>query len=86
MTRARLDARDGTERLSADDQATLHEEQLRDAAMLDHQRAAARVRSVPGLCSNCGSECLPAAVYCDSDCQQDHERRLQVQRRQGVAR
>lgn len=82
----RVEVRDASERLGPDDMATLHEEQLREAAMLDQQRAAARVRSTPGVCSNCGAVCLPAAVYCDTDCRDDHEARLQTQRRQGVRR
>lgn len=86
MTRPLLEEWDASERLSADDQATLHEEQLREAAMQDQRRAAARVRSTPGVCTNCGAFCLPAAVYCDADCQADHEDRMLVQRRQGVRR
>jgi len=74
---------DASERLSADDMATRHEEQLREAAMLDQKRAAARLRSTPGVCSNCGEACLTAAVYCDADCRHDHERRLRVQRLAG---
>lgn len=78
--------RDTSERLGADDMATVHEEQLREAALLDQQRAAARLRSTPGVCMNCGSACLPAAVYCDADCRADHEARVTTLRRQGVGR
>lgn len=83
MTRGGLEERDATERLSVDDMATLTEEQQREAALLAHRRAAAQVRSVPGVCSNCGDGCLPAAVYCDADCRHDHERRLRLQRLAG---
>lgn len=78
--------RDTSERLGADDMATVHEEQLREAAMLEQQRSAARLRSTPGVCTNCGAACLPAAVYCDADCREDHEDRVQTLRRQGAAR
>ena len=74
-----------TERLSADDQATQREEQFLQAA-LHHQaqRAEAeRQAGTRGRCANCASHCLPLARYCDEDCQADHERRLQVLRRQG---
>lgn len=78
---------DATERLGADDMAVVHTEQLLNAAMLDHQRAAAAVEvSQPGVCTNCSGECLPGAVYCDDDCRRDHEHRLQTMRRQGARR
>lgn len=82
-----LAAQDASERLSADDLACLHADQLLNAAMLDHQRAAAKVESSrPGVCMNCGSVCLPLAVYCDDDCRSDHEHRVQTQRRQRAGR
>lgn len=86
MTRALLDERDATERLSPDDMATLHETQLREAALLEQRLAAEKHRSTPGICSNCGEACLPAAVYCDADCRHDHERRLRAQRLAGGSR
>ncbi len=87
MTRPLLEDRDTTERLGAEDMAALHSEQLFSAAMLDHQRAAAKVApSEPGVCTNCHEACLPRAIYCDDDCRRDHERRVQTQRRQGACR
>ncbi len=93
MTPARLPERaplaehDTTERLSADDMATLHAEQHLQAAHLAQARMS---RSLPasaaGVCTNCGAPCLPLAVYCDDECRADHEHRLRVQRRQGAAR
>lgn len=78
---------DATELLRNDDVAALCAEQLLNAAMLDHVRTAgAAPTSRGGVCTNCGEVCLPLAVYCDSDCRDDHEERLQVQRRQGAAR
>jgi hypothetical protein len=51
---------DATERLGAEDMAALHAEQLFNAALLDHQRAAAATQaSEPGVCTNCGGACLP---------------------------
>lgn len=78
---------DPNERLSADDQATLAEEQHL-AAALHAQRQAATVqpRLQPGTCANCHAQCLPQAVYCDADCRADHERRLAVRARQGGRR
>jgi len=74
--RVSLGERDTTERLGPDDMATLHEAQALEAAMLRRQREAARAaRSTPGVCTNCGAECLPRAVYCDEDCRADHEAR-----------
>ncbi|RZL38730.1 MAG: hypothetical protein EOP35_05165 [Rubrivivax sp.] len=85
--RAPLTDHDPTERLGAEDMAALHAEQLLNAAMLDHQRAAGAAQaSAPGVCTNCGDECLPMAVYCDDDCRGDHEARVQTLRRQGLGR
>ena len=78
---------DTTERLGVDDMAAVCAEEHLSAAMLGHQRSVlATQASAPGVCSNCGAACLPAAVYCDDDCRQDHEARLQTQRRQGSSR
>lgn len=74
---------DGTERLSADDMATLRESQFL-AAALGRQQAAGAVRVArPGWCAWCTSQCLPLAVYCDDECRRDHEQRLALLRRQG---
>jgi hypothetical protein len=70
-------------RLSADDMATLREGQFL-AAALAAQRSSGTVRSgTPGRCAFCQAACLPLAVYCDPDCQAEHERRQQILRRQG---
>jgi hypothetical protein len=76
--------RDASERLSADDMATIREaEFLADA--LTHQRLSAdrMAGRSPGVCSNCGEPCLPTAAYCDADCRADHEHRLTVAARTG---
>lgn len=86
MTRGQLEARDTTERLGPDDMATVHAEQHLEAARLEQQRAALRVQSEAGVCSNFRAACLPGTVYCDPDCRADHEARELVQRRKGVAR
>lgn len=83
MTQAATDDRDQAERLSADDQATLREEQLRDAALNSVRQAAQRETATRGRCSNCGAACLPQGIYCDEACRQDHEDRLRVLARQG---
>lgn len=84
--RAPLADHDATERLGTEDMAALHAEQLLNAARLDQRRAAAAMQaSRPGVCSNCGDPCLPAAVYCDDDCRGDHELRLRTLRRRGAA-
>lgn len=81
------DARpDGTERLSADDQATQREAQFLAAALQAQQLAGAAHRHTPGRCANCGELCLPLAVYCDPECRSEHEERQAVLRRQGRAR
>lgn len=82
MTRALAVEVDGNERLSADDQATLAEEQHL-AAALNAQRLAANAQQLlkPGTCANCAAACLPQAVYCDTDCRADHEQRLAVRAR-----
>ncbi len=79
---------DGTERLSADDQATLREQQFQASALQRQQRAAALAaqRQRQGTCAYCAAACLPLAVYCDDDCKADHERMLSIRRRQGLAR
>lgn len=75
---------DPTEVRTPDDQATLHEAQHLEAAMLEQQRRAKLTpKSSPGVCSNCGAACLPRAVYCDEDCRADHEQRLVLERMRG---
>jgi hypothetical protein len=65
------------ERMGLDDRVTRAEEEHRAAALLrQSQRAACKRSSEPGVCTNCGSPCLPLAVYCDTACRDDHERRI----------
>lgn len=84
MTRLGLlaDDVDPTERLSADDMATLREGQFLQAALQRHRSQSAPTIA-PGVCRFCGQHCLPLAVYCDDDCRADHEARQQILRRQG---
>ncbi|MDT8998362.1 hypothetical protein RQP53_03620 [Paucibacter sp. APW11] len=75
---------DPSTRLSPDDLATQREAEFLAAALLEAQAAAARVPAGrPGWCSNCGAACMPLAVYCDTDCRQDHEGRLLTLAKQG---
>jgi RNA polymerase-binding transcription factor DksA len=80
--------RDPLERLSADDQATQREEEFLADALIEQQRQARAEAALakPGVCSNCGQACLPAAVYCDADCRDDHEKRRAVKARTSAGR
>jgi len=71
------------ERVSEEDQAARASELFLDAALRRQQRAACKRASEPGVCTNCGSACLPQAVYCDQACREDHEHRLALEQRQG---
>ena|GEM_PF-1126230 len=71
------------ERLSADDLASRLEGQALASALAKHRTAAAGLRRQPGICANCSETCLPLAVYCDDECRGEHERRVQILRRQG---
>lgn len=76
--------RDASERLSADDMATVREaEFLADALTSQRLIAARAAMRRPGVCTNCGEVCLPTAAYCDEDCRADHEHRLTVAARTG---
>ena len=74
---------DPTEVSTVDDVATRHAEEFLALALLDHRQRAQQVGGQAGTCRNCGEQCMPRAVYCDSDCRDDHERQLSAQRRQG---
>ena len=78
--------RDPLERLSADDQATQREEEfLADALGEQRRRAEAQAAEArQGVCTNCGEQCLPLAVYCDADCRDDYEKRRAAMARAGV--
>lgn len=76
--------RDPGERLSEDDQATQREAEFLSRALLNQKLAAARQpAAVPGVCTNCGERCLPLAVYCDPECREDHQVRLEHAARSG---
>jgi len=77
---------DGSERLSADDQATQREQQFLAAALAAQQEVSQAVISRRGTCSACGAQCLPLAVYCDDECRAEHEQRQLILRRQGRTR
>lgn len=79
------EAFDANERLSGDDLATRLEGQALASALAQQGAAAASQRHRPGKCANCQQPCLPLAVYCDDDCRDDHERRVAIRRRQGLA-
>lgn len=72
-----------TERLREDDMPQRREEEFRALALRNQQRAACKRASEPGVCTNCGSVCLPLAVYCDADCRDDHEARVKSAGRGG---
>ena len=61
------------------DRAEHHEQMARDYAL-------GLRKPVPvhhGHCMNCGAPLLPELVYCDRDCQVDHERAEAARAREG---
>lgn len=76
---------DPTERLGADDMATRREGEFLAAALRAQaaRTAKAEAAHTAGRCTNCGSTCLPQAVYCDADCRADDEARRRALARQG---
>lgn len=68
------------ERLSADDEAQRMAALHTEAALYEQRLRAQRSSfgAQPGRCSNCLEPCLPTAVYCDSDCRDDHEARIRA--------
>ena len=63
------------------DRAQVREELDRSLAI-----AAAR-KNVPqatGKCHNCAASIPPAALFCDTDCRDDHERYIDARRREGL--
>lgn len=76
--------RDTLERLGEDDLAAVRAGEFQQVAMLEHEIRARLPGSVPGVCTNCGEVCLPAAVFCDGDCREDHEKRERTSRRTGA--
>lgn len=76
--------RDGSERLSPDDTATVREQEFLAAALGEQRLAAQRAEPVTrGQCANCGEHLPPKWVYCDEDCRADHESRQTIERRLG---
>lgn len=74
------------DRLSADDMATQREAQFLAHALLAQQLKAEGGLAVKhGVCCYCLAQCLPRAVYCDAECQRDHEAELRTLTRQGRA-
>ena len=68
--------------MTLDDKASEVEQLfLAQALELQRRRAAAVPESRPGVCANCGEQCLPLAVYCDEECRLDHQRRQCVHAR-----
>lgn len=76
---------DTTERLSADDMATLREGQFLAVAIAQARAPQAPAQPL-GVCLYCREACLPHAAFCDALCQADHEDEQAVLRRQGRAR
>lgn len=77
-----IPACDPSERLSADDMATLREEQF-TAAALSAARAGSADLKPTGRCYNCDERLAPGLLYCDADCRDDHGVRLAAARREG---
>tara|TARA_B100001105_G_scaffold220389_2_gene187726 strand:- start:13018 stop:13245 length:228 start_codon:yes stop_codon:yes gene_type:complete len=71
--------RDEPERLSADDMATSTEAEFL-ASALARQAQQGGQQHTPGTCANCGARCLPLAKYCDRECREDHEWRINAGR------
>jgi hypothetical protein len=66
-------------KMDIDDLATIAEEKAREAA-ISYRKP---VPEHDGHCLNCGEELPPELVYCDRDCQIDHEKRQYAQQRNG---
>lgn len=69
------------------DRAAAIDAAIQADAIALHRAREARVRATqtPGRCTNCGEACAPLAVYCDTACRADHERRLSARQRSGSA-
>lgn len=65
------------EHVSADDRVQIRAAEFLAVALRAQARAAQLApEAQPGVCTNCGERCLPAAVYCDAECRADHEARV----------
>lgn len=79
------ETRDTTERLGADDMATVREEEFRQIALSQAKRDAELSEpSTPGICANCNDDIPPPQVYCSPDCRADHGRRIAARKRAGL--
>ena len=59
--------------MTVDDQATVHEELMREMALKVRKAELPKV----GACYNCGEAVKPNANFCDGDCRLDYERRVE---------
>jgi hypothetical protein len=68
------------------DRASAIAEAMNTAAIEAHREQRARVesRQRAGTCTNCKAPCLPLAVYCDTECRADDEKRQAASRRTGA--
>lgn len=63
------------------ERAEMHEQQARDIAL--RQRKPEPPPEAYGQCMNCHRKLAPELVYCDRDCQIDHERMQAARARNG---
>jgi predicted nucleic acid-binding Zn ribbon protein len=63
------------------DRAEQHEQMARDIALA--QRKPVPPSAAHGHCMNCGTPLAAELVYCDRDCQIDHERAESARARNG---
>ncbi len=59
--------------MTVDDQATQHEELMRELALTVRKAELPKI----GKCYNCGEQVKASANFCDVDCRLDYERRMQ---------
>lgn len=84
MTRHFVPPMDADDRGTVEDQAAARDAQFLDMALAaQHLRAEGGAVYRRGRCANCDAPIDPARIYCDADCQADHEHRLGVMARQG---
>lgn len=81
-TTPQIEEPDALERLSPDDEAQRTADRfLTDALAAQRRRSVVQPIWPPGVCRNCEEPCLPAAVYCDAACRDDHEARQRAHAR-----
>lgn len=64
------------------ERAEMHEQMARDIAL--SLRKPVPPLAAHGHCMNCGASLSPELVYCDRDCQIDHERTQAARARNGA--